>query len=57
MRRIAATLVGLLAVAACSSPAAGAVLDRRPSRPTSATATARATVVSRRPGPGRPRRG
>ena len=58
MRRIAAALVGLLAVAACSSPAA-APLDRRPSQPPSPTAPAPRRRVRPRAGPetGRPRRG
>src|SRR6266576_1358133 len=41
MRRIAAALAGLLGVAACSSPA---TVQSVPSRPPSATATARATA-------------
>ena len=43
MRRIAATLVGLLAVAACSAPAA-TTSGPSPSRPPSPTATTRATA-------------
>ena len=59
MRRIAATLACLLAVAACSSPAAvqsTTVPSPSPSRPPGSTTTTRATASPmarpRRPRPG-----
>jgi hypothetical protein len=58
MRRIAVALAGLLAVAACSSPAPvhPAPSSPSPSRPASAAATARATVSpAARPRPAPPR--
>jgi hypothetical protein len=60
MRRIAATLVGLLAVAACSSPAAvrSTTVPSGPSplRPPGSTATTRATASPvARPRPAPPR--